>query len=56
MKIGSLKPKSPPPPEGWIDPDLCRAFGIPKDEEQEAFGILRKKTVVDASPRVPPKP
>jgi hypothetical protein len=51
MKIGSLKPKSPPPPEDWIDPDLVKAFGISKDEEQEAFGILRKRTVLEVYPK-----
>jgi hypothetical protein len=45
MNLPNRKPLAPESPE--VDPDLCRAFGIPNEEEEEPWGPVVKKTVVE---------
>jgi hypothetical protein len=45
------KPLPPEPPEDYCDPVLCRAFGVLKDADQEPFGALKKRTVLETYPK-----
>ncbi len=51
MNLPNCKPLPPELPDDWVDPDLVKAFGIAKDEEQEAFGPLKKRTVLEIYPQ-----
>lgn len=51
MDLPNRKPLPPEPPEDWVDLDLVKAFGVPKAEDEEPFGVFRRRTVVEIYPK-----
>ena len=45
------KPKPPDQAADYLDPDLVKAFGIETTEDEEPFGALKKRTVLEIYPK-----